>query len=132
MNGSPASVLIRTLPCFAAGWESGTATSNGSRRIVSIQNVCSLRNEGNRINPTLNGLSSTSSGTLVPDISESSTITSQCNRQYFRRTLGRIPKVADEWKPITKQPLWPLWVRRADSTAFSVWRKIRRASSRKT
>ena len=46
MNGSPATVLIRTLSCFAAGWESGTATTNGSRRIVSIQNVCSLRNEG--------------------------------------------------------------------------------------
>ncbi|SRR5258707_7418775 len=65
MNSSPASVLIRTLSCFAAGWESGTATTNGSRRTVSIQNDSLLKNEGDRSNPTLNGLSSSSSAPLL-------------------------------------------------------------------
>jgi hypothetical protein len=71
MNSSPASVLIRTLSCFAAGWESGRATTNGSRRILSIQNDSSLKNEGDRRNPTLNGLSSSSSASLIVAISES-------------------------------------------------------------
>jgi hypothetical protein len=34
--------------------------------------------------------------------------------------FGRTSNVAEALKPISKQPLWPVWLRRADSTAFSV------------
>ena len=132
MNGSSASVFNRMLSCFAAGWESGMATTNGSRWIVSMLNDFLLDIEGDRINPTLCGLSSSSSEPLTVVISESSSITSGYNCRYFRTIRGRTSSVAEELKPIIKRPVWPVCVRRADSTAFSACRKIWRASSKKT
>jgi hypothetical protein len=76
----------------------GTWQSNNKRfaQDGSIQNDSSLKNEGDRSSPTLNGLSSSNSAALMVDISETSTVTFGYNRQNLQRIFGKTPNVADE------------------------------------